>query len=115
MQTTYAASAGDKVSFFWKVSSESSDYLRFYIDGQLQNYISGEKDWEKKSYALSAGSRTLKWVYEKDRNHCGWVLIWAEHADYSGVTTDTRIEHQVLRIKCRASKTMYPMGRNSQN
>jgi hypothetical protein len=28
MQTTYSAGAGDKVSFYWKVSSESScDYL----------------------------------------------------------------------------------------
>jgi len=76
MQTTY--SAGDKVSFFWKVSSESSDYLRFYIDDQLQDYISGEVDWEKKSYSLSAGTRTLKWVYEKDSedyegDDCGWV------------------------------------------
>ena len=78
MQTTYSASAGDKVSFFWKVSSESGDDLKFYIDGQLQNSISGEKDWQKKSYSLSAGSRTLKWVYEKDSSDyegddCGWV------------------------------------------
>ena len=32
MQTTYTASAGDKVSFYWKVSSESGDYVKFYID-----------------------------------------------------------------------------------
>jgi hypothetical protein len=66
MQTTVTASAGDKVSFYWKVSSESNDYRKFYIDGQYQDLISGEKDWEKKSYSLSAGSRTLKWVYSKD-------------------------------------------------
>jgi len=35
-------------------------------------------DWEKKSYNLSAGSRTLKWVYVKDSSvdegeDCGWV------------------------------------------
>jgi len=78
MQTTYSASAGDKVSFFWKVSSESGDDLKFYIDDSLQNIINGEEDWQKKSYSLSAGSRTLKWVYEKDSSDyegddCGWV------------------------------------------
>ena len=80
MQTTYTASAGDKVSFFRKVSSveSSNDELKFYIDDSLQNSISGEKDWQKKSYALSAGSRTLKWVYAKDSatsegDDCGWV------------------------------------------
>ncbi len=66
------------VTFYWKVSSESGDYLKFYIDGQYQTGISGSADWEKKSYSLSAGSRTLKWVYSKDGSgyggeDCGWV------------------------------------------
>jgi len=79
MQTTYTASAGDKVSFFWKVSSESGcDELEFYIDDSLQDSISGEVDWEKKSYSLSAGSRTLKWRYVKngstsEGDDLGWV------------------------------------------
>jgi hypothetical protein len=35
-------------------------------------------DWEKKSYSLSAGTHTLKWVYVKDSSgsagsDCGWV------------------------------------------
>ncbi len=35
-------------------------------------------DWQKKSYSLSAGSHTLKWVYSKDSSgyageDCGWV------------------------------------------
>ncbi len=78
MQTTVTASAGDKASFYWKVSSDSGDYLKFYIDGQYQTGISGEVDWQKKSYSLSAGSHTLKWVYSKDSSgsagsDCGWV------------------------------------------
>ena len=78
MQTTVTAVAGDKVSFYWKVSSDYGDYLKFYIDGQYQTGITGEVDWQKKSYNLSAGSRTLKWVYSKDSSgyggdDCGWV------------------------------------------
>jgi hypothetical protein len=43
-----------------------------------QDKISGEKDWQKKSYSLSAGSRTLKWEYIKNSSvsegdDCGWV------------------------------------------
>ena len=80
MQTTYTASAGDIVSFYWKVSSEESgDYLRFKIDNVEQSgSISGEEDWQKKSFQLSAGTRTLRWIYEKDSDttdgsDCGWV------------------------------------------
>jgi len=78
MQTMVTAVAGDKVSFYWKVSSESGDYLKFYIDSQYQTGITGEVDWQKKSYSLTAGSHTLKWVYSKDSSgsageDCGWV------------------------------------------
>ncbi len=67
-----------RISFYWKVSSASGDYLKFYIDGQYQTQITGEVDWQKKSYPLTAGSRTLKWVYSKDSTgyageDCGWV------------------------------------------
>ena len=78
MQTTVTASTGDKATFYWKVSCETGDDLKFYIDDDLQDSIGGEVDWQKKSYALTAGSRTLKWVYSKDSSgdegeDCGWV------------------------------------------
>ncbi|MCP4220306.1 MAG: hypothetical protein GY765_37085 [bacterium] len=67
------------VKFYWKVSSEASyDYLRFYIDGSLQDQIAGTVDWEQKSYVVSSGSHTLAWTYYKDGSvssgsDCGWV------------------------------------------
>ncbi|MCP4221651.1 MAG: trypsin-like peptidase domain-containing protein [bacterium] len=67
------------VSFYWKASSESGyDYLRFYIDGTLQDSISGTQDWAQKTYTVTSGSHTLKWTYEKDYSvssgsDCGWV------------------------------------------
>ena len=55
------------ISFWWKVSSESGyDYLKFYIDGVEQDSISGETSWAQKTYTLTSGSHTLKWVYSKD-------------------------------------------------
>ena len=67
------------VKFHWKVSSEANyDYLRFYIDGVLQDSISGSTSWAQKTYSVSSGSHTLRWVYAKDGSvstgtDTGWV------------------------------------------
>jgi len=78
VQTTATTGAGN-FSFWWKVSSESGyDYLEFYIDGVLQHSISGEVDWQQKTYSISSGSHTFKWRYYKDGSvstgsDAGWV------------------------------------------
>jgi hypothetical protein len=68
------------VEFYWKVSSESSfDYLDFYIDDVFRSGISGEVDWEYRSYEVTgSGPHTLRWRYIKDcsasnGSDCGWV------------------------------------------
>jgi hypothetical protein len=67
------------VSFYRKVSSESDeDYLRFYIDDQLQGSWSGEQDWSLQEYAITSGLHTLRWVYMKDASissgsDCAWI------------------------------------------
>ena len=85
------------ISFWWKVSSESGyDYLKFYIDGDEQNSISGETSWAQKTYTLTSGSHTLKWVYSKDGSvnngsDCGWV-------DQVVVTTQPDEPSQNVRV-----------------
>ncbi len=57
------------VSFYAKISSESSDYGRFFIDGTQKLSISGTSaytSWSKYSYELTAGTHTLIWRYVKD-------------------------------------------------
>jgi hypothetical protein len=68
------------LTFYWKVSSESSyDLLEFYIDGNRQDYISGDVDWQQESFTISGAlPHTLKWVYTKDSSvsngsDCGWL------------------------------------------
>lgn len=67
------------ISFWWKVSSEKDwDFLEFYIDGVLQDKISGEMAWEQKNYPLDSETHTLRWRYAKDNSFtegldCGWV------------------------------------------
>ncbi len=79
MQTTVSGTG--TVSFYWKVSSEVGyDYLEFYIDGELQDQISGTTvGWHQITYTITAsGSHTLEWRYTKDQyvssgSDCGWV------------------------------------------
>ena len=42
--------------------------MRFYIDGVLQSEWSGEASWAVVSYPIAAGTRTLRWSYEKDES-----------------------------------------------
>jgi parallel beta-helix repeat protein len=78
MQTTVNGTG--TVAFYWKVSSEEDfDFLEFYIDGSLEDQISGSVNWEQETYTISTlGSHTLEWRYVKDKDtdsgsDCGWV------------------------------------------
>jgi hypothetical protein len=62
-----AAQGPATVTFRWKVDSEAGfDFLRFQIDGQDQTALSGDTDWKQESFAIPAGSHTLRWSYTKD-------------------------------------------------
>lgn len=72
--------ADGEITFFRKVSSESNyDYLRFYINGQMQEEWSGEVSWSEVSFPVPAGDDTeFKWAYEKDYSvssgsDCAWI------------------------------------------
>jgi len=50
------------MSFYWTVSSEQGgDYLQFYIDSTFKDQVSGEVDWQQKSYSVDASTHILKW------------------------------------------------------
>jgi len=67
------------LSFRWKVSSEPSfDFLRFYRNGTLQTQISGEINWQLRTFNIPAGNHTIRWAYTKDLSvsegaDMGWV------------------------------------------
>jgi hypothetical protein len=77
------------ISFYWKVGSEvGCDFLEFYIDGVLQDQISGLVDWHPMFYTIiEPGTHTLEWRYVKDdsfdgNDDCGWV----DHMEWIGRT-----------------------------
>jgi hypothetical protein len=67
------------LSFWWKASTEEDlDFLECFVDGELQQSISGEVDWSQKVLSLDEGSHILKWAYYKDDSvgggrDAGWV------------------------------------------
>lgn len=77
VQTT--VSGPGTLSFWWKVSSEEwFDSLNLYVDGLLQDGLSGESGWRQKVAAMTAGTHVLKWSYLKDASvsagsDAGWL------------------------------------------
>ena len=72
--------AGDKLEFWWSVSSESNyDKLRFYVNNGELTAIDGNVAWTKYTYTVqTSGTYTFKWVYEKDSSvnsgdDTGWL------------------------------------------
>ncbi|MBI4712424.1 MAG: fibronectin type III domain-containing protein [Planctomycetes bacterium] len=88
------------LTFWWKVSSSSSDYLYFYIDGVSQNSISGSSAWAQKTYNIASGSHTVRWTYTKNSSgvsydDCGWVDL-IEYAPLQIVALDEAVDNTSL-------------------
>ncbi|MBC8096986.1 MAG: immunoglobulin domain-containing protein [Akkermansiaceae bacterium] len=68
------------VTFWWKVSSEEYfDFLNFSIDGALQDGISGEVDWQPRTFPLGSGTKILRWTYVKDSGvNAGFDSAWLD-------------------------------------
>jgi RHS repeat-associated protein len=82
MQTTVEGPG--TISFYWKVSTSSSDRLRFFVDDSMKLYVGGDQNWTLFTYDVTTmGSHTLKWRYHKDSSgsggdDCVWIdkVVW---------------------------------------
>jgi uncharacterized lipoprotein YmbA len=72
------------VSFWWKVDSEpSNDRLLFYVGSSEKARITGNVDWQWRTFTISSGSQTLKWTYSKNSSKTGGVdSAWADQVLY---------------------------------
>jgi hypothetical protein len=67
------------LSFWWKVDSDvtpvppaepySYDPLQFFINGEMQDQIMGQIDWNYRIYTIPEGTNTLTWQYVKDAQY----------------------------------------------
>ena len=76
---TWTSSVDDSISFAYKVSSENNyDKLKFFVDGNEFLSASGERDWARVSYPVTAGTHIFSFSYSKDRytasgSDCAWI------------------------------------------
>lgn len=96
---------GGKITFDWKVSSETGfDILAFIIVDGAENVvaerqISGERGWETVSVNIPIGNYTLAWGYVKDSD--------TSRGSDSGYVDRVRITRagEDLPAECRAGRT----------
>ena len=68
LKLSYNALYDDSISFYRKISTKGlSNYLRFFIDGNMVGYWSGNgnQNWLYISYPVLAGPHEFKWEYSK--------------------------------------------------
>jgi hypothetical protein len=63
----YFAAQDDSIGFYlWVNSEEDADFLKFYIDNELQEEWSNVTEWEWVTFPVDAGNRIFKWEYTKN-------------------------------------------------
>ncbi|MBC8321056.1 MAG: T9SS type A sorting domain-containing protein [Bacteroidetes bacterium] len=80
----YQVMSSDSISFYKKVSSEVDyDKLKFFIDNTLQDEWSGtSQSWTRETYAVNAGVRKFRWVYQKDFSGIGGAdKAWVDYIE----------------------------------
>jgi hypothetical protein len=87
-----------EISFMKKVSSESNyDFLKFYIDGQLQGEWSGEVNWSAETFFVMAGQHTFSWIYSKDGSvSSGSDYAWVDYILFPPMNSAVGLEQQEL-------------------
>ncbi|MGC9361962.1 MAG: S8 family serine peptidase, partial [Candidatus Syntrophosphaera sp.] len=88
MSVTLNITSAGNISFYKKVSSEASwDFLRFYIDGTMQDEWSGSGSWSYETYPVTTGSHTFSWSYDKDGSvSSGSDCAWIDHIIFPSYT-----------------------------
>ncbi|PHR92220.1 MAG: hypothetical protein COA78_33630, partial [Blastopirellula sp.] len=89
LEVTLDVTAGN-IEFDRYVSSEGGfDYLRFYIDGNLQDSWSGTVPTSRVSFAVTAGEHTFRWVYSKDSIVSdGDDTAWIDDINFPGIASE---------------------------
>ena len=79
MTISWTSANDDSISFYYKVSSEEGyDMFRFTVDGTDLMTASGQKDWTRASFPITAGTHIFSFRYTKDYggsigNDCAWI------------------------------------------
>jgi len=80
MSISWTSTIDDSISFYVKASTEYGfDKFRFYIDGLETYSTSGEQNWTRISFPVTAGSHIFSFSYNKDYStSAGEDCIWID-------------------------------------
>ena len=79
LSINWTCTQDDSISFYYKVSSEENyDIFRLFIDGNEKMAASGEVNWKRASFPVTAGNHIFGFSYTKDRytvsgSDCAWI------------------------------------------
>ncbi|MBP5527439.1 MAG: T9SS type A sorting domain-containing protein [Bacteroidales bacterium] len=116
MHIAVNVTAADSVSFYYRVSSENNyDKFFFLIDGVEKFNASGDGDWTRASYLLTAGTHTLTFRYRKDYSwergsDCVWIdnLVLPHQSRAAAFLNDTLCEGSYYAPFGQAINTQTP-------
>ena len=91
-----------KMSFYYRFQTKSTrDYFRFYIDGHLKLYGSGEQDWTLAEFDVEAGEHTFKWSFERALSgEYGSNCVWIDDITFPAQTIILDIESHSESCVC---------------
>lgn len=80
-----------EISFYKKICSEASmDKLTFYIDNTAMGEWSGEVNWSREAFPVTAGTHKFKWIYLKNGSGSyGDDCCWIDDVQFPSATTVT--------------------------
>lgn len=79
LQISIDVAEDGEISFYKKVCCEANkDLLTFYIDNTVMGEWSGEVDWSREHFPVTAGTHKFKWIYSKNGSgsygdDCCWI------------------------------------------
>lgn len=105
----------DSISFYYKVSSEANyDKFHFYMDNTDMFNASGEVDWTRAAFPVSAGTHTFRFTYEKDYSvNRGSDRAWIDNVTLPHDMHITTFEQGVICDGDTASHPDYVVNANS--
>lgn len=79
------------LDFWWKVSSETNDFLNLYLGTNMVDGIAGiSPDWIQESVSVPDGVQVLSWKYEKNASVSnGLDCAWLDDVQWQGANRTT--------------------------
>jgi uncharacterized delta-60 repeat protein len=72
------------VSFWWRISADTTAYLDIAVDGSVANTLSGETAWQQQTLTLPVGDHTLTWTFRKEgADSVGADTAWVDEVFFS--------------------------------